>query len=177
MDQLFPVIIVLIAAVVVGYIAHRKIRDARGKIGMIVDLGREMHARGTTMAGLIEQNSDPVRAIIHPHMALTALAALVLDSGGIPGPRLQAALRDAVMAQFRTGEDQAESMVILSQWVIQEVARQSDGPLRLALHAREMAGQSAADDLQILVTSATAPSGLNTSQAEALARAQNEMAA
>jgi len=149
--ELFIVILIFVSIPVALFLAIRwKVRRVRDTVGMLKDVGQEMYDRGTRMSGLIQPHDDPVEGIVDPRMATVGLAAVVLSRHADLSKPEWLSLRQAVEAQYATGEAQAGDLVMLSQWLVDKLNDPGD-IARLARRAETLGGPQAADDLQGLV--------------------------
>lgn len=162
-------VILAIGALLLGLalVLRRKIRNLRATADFAVGMGQEMWGRGNRLSALISPGPDAVAGIIDARMATVGLAAAVLARDRTLGQSDWHALNAAIMAHYRTGEEQAADMVMLCKWLIGKL--RSDADLdRLAGRAAELfPPDQVAQDLAALVrrsldaTGGTAEPGLS----------------
>lgn len=167
-----PYILGIITLLGLAYFWMSRVRDAADMTSELVDFGSDLLGAARRWNFRRRNDVHPVEAVEEPELAAGALAVAFAGLGSLPTQEHRTALLKALQSELDLSLTDAEELVTLGQWLVNQCGSAEQAVPRLAKRLMRLGGAEALDPvLEIVRATASVDGGLTDKQREALADA------
>lgn len=165
-----PVLLALLGILAGGYFWMSRARDAANMIDELADAAQTAMGAARRFGFRRQANQHPVDCIEEADLATAALAVAFLELDAMPSDRQKNALWLGLQQALGLSLKDAEEMVVLGHWYVQECQGPQPAITRLSKRLNELSGATALTSAMPLIQhiADSKDSPLSESQLEAL---------
>ena len=139
-----PIILAVLGALAAVYFFVIRARGAAEMTHELMDVANDVQAAARRFGFTRRRNQHPVDGIEDERLGIAALALAVLDVSAMPSRDELAALRVALATEFRVSGEEADEMLILGRWLVNQC---SDAEAAVARISRKLCRSFGQDTL------------------------------